>query len=170
MKKEYDVKDQADKVCEIARPFIRNELELCYQAGIKKGRHETWDCAQMIAQKMTHEEICECFGDRDEIGRKMIFEDYAPEQAIARINAYKEKQGKKQFNVGDEVEDNDIIGVVTRVGNEDIYVLWNDGSCGPYKLNSIQSIKKTGRKYEKDGAWFCYSKDRITIKPGEALF
>ena len=80
-----------DTIRENVLGIIKEALEDAYTEGLATA----WECADKVARTMTHKEICECFGDRDEIGRKMIFEEYSATETIEKIKRYEE--GKRDL-------------------------------------------------------------------------
>lgn len=111
------------------------------------GMNLAWECARKIAQTMKRDEITTCFGERDEIGRKMIFEEYSASEAIAKIKEYgeKQKQTEDEIKVGYEVYNLDPENkrIVTAIdGNKAIQLCSN----GKYTVDNIDTLHWTGRE------------------------
>lgn len=86
-------------------PFT--DTEEAEKTAYERGLNDAWDAARKIAQTYAHftcYDLNKIFGDRDSVGRKMIFEEYTPQDAIRKIKEYENKQKQDaEIKVGDEV-------------------------------------------------------------------
>lgn len=107
-----------------------------------RGLNDAWELAKKIYDT-THADRNKIFGlDNSCNGIKNVFEMFAPQEALAKIEAYEKE---KEIKVGDEVffvAEPTLCGVVTRI-KSGIYVMWGDGSCGT--ISNPETIKKTGK-------------------------
>ena len=119
---------------------IRDELEKqAYQKGLK----DAWEAARKIGGMDSSEQIrlftCS--------GIYFIAHEYSASECIEKIRQYEQEKGKIQ--VGDEVEIK--CGVSPAIymqgtnGSDEIYLLFNDGSCGIHSRSEIKC--KTGRHF-----------------------
>jgi len=100
------------------------------------GLNDAWELAKKILEM--------CGEKREEIlglgSYANILEFVAPEEALAKIEAY---EREKEIKVGDVVKGISTDGIVTRLSHNDtFYVTWKDGSSGRYDINDV---KKTGK-------------------------
>ena len=109
-----------------------------------KGLQDAWELARKIADISTTKERADMFGYCcDGITITDILRDYTPQQVLAKIKDYEES---KAIKVGDVVyadDEPDSFGVVTWKYNNEVYVMWDDGSCGDE--TNIEELHKTGR-------------------------
>ena len=128
-------------------PFT--DTEEAEKKAYNRGLNEAWDAARKIAQTYAHftcYDLNMIFGDRDSVGRKMIFEEYTPQDAIRKIKEYEDKQKQDaEIKVGYEVYnlDRDNKRVVTAIdGNKAIQLCSN----GKYTVDDIDTLHWTGRE------------------------
>ena len=128
-------------------PFT--DTEEAEKKAYNRGLNEAWDAARKIAQTYAHftcYDLNMIFGDRDSVGRKMIFEEYTPQDAIRKIKEYEDKQKQDaEIKVGYEVYnlDRDNKLVVTAIdGNKAIQLCSN----GKYTVDDIDTLHWTGRE------------------------
>lgn len=101
-----------------------------------KGLNDAWELAKKLWHNdaRTNDDIygIEYFID--------IANDYTPQEALAKLEAYEKEQNIK---VGDIVYNDDTMeeGVVTHIDNGEIFMLYDDGSCG----NTYGNFTKTGK-------------------------
>lgn len=106
----------------------------------EKGLADAWELARKIENKLdipTAREIFDAYRIAD------ILDNFTPQEALAKIEAYEEN---KAIKVGDVVyadDEPDSFGVVTWKYNNGVYVMWDDGSCGDE--TNIDELHKTGR-------------------------
>lgn len=116
----YDGNDCTDRLS-----FLNDEvLELLekdtkdYEDGLK----DAWGIARLVAN-MDVEEFNECFGTN--VGLEDVINLYKPEEIKKKIEEY-----ENDFHVGDVIRADDIYGIVTCIeDDDDIYILFGDGSC-----------------------------------------
>ena len=115
----------------------------------QRGLNDAWECGKKLAWTAKYggygERLSDVFGRDDTFD----FYDYTPNEAIAKLKAYEEKQKEDdKIEVGDEVKPSysDIAGVVTLVNGDTIYVLWRDGSST--SMIKLKDLCKTGRHFD----------------------
>lgn len=128
-------------------PFT--DTEEAENKAYNRGLNEAWDAARKIAQTYAHftcYDLNMIFGDRDSVGRKMIFEEYTPQDAIRKIKEYEDKQKQDaEIKVGYEVYniDRENKRIVTAIdGNKAIQLCSN----GKYTVDNIDTLHWTGRE------------------------
>ena len=158
---------------ESLRPYTEPEAHAevtadAYQRGYETAKHECEDCPKQAytdALKMESyqkglndawETVKELFGftfdEKATIFKTTSVRDivrkYSASEAIEKLKAYKQGQ-EEQIQVGDEVELK--CGVSPAIymqgtnGSDEIYLLFNDGSCGIHGRDEIEC--KTGRHF-----------------------
>ena len=104
--------------------------------------------ARKIAQTYAHftcYDLNKIFGDRDSVGRKMIFEEYTPQDAIRKIKEYEDKQKQDaEIKVGYEVYnlDRENKRIVTAIDGDKAIQLCSNGK---YTVDNIDTLHWTGR-------------------------
>lgn len=104
-----------------------------------KGLEDAWELAKKIAEKLQ--------ADRLEIFNLAysteIFQRLTPREALAKFEAY--EKSKEEIKVGDVVEINGDMAVVTSFGTDGdvIHVIYFDGIVNSYRKD--KPIKKTGK-------------------------
>ena len=133
---------------ELTSDYINEHFGDLQDTAYQRGLNEAWECGKKLAWTAKYggygERLSDVFGRDDTFD----FYDYTPNEAIAKLKAYEEKQeAADKIEVGDEVEPfyTDITGVVTLIDGDTIYVLWRDGlSTSTLKL---KEVTKAGRHY-----------------------
>lgn len=118
-------------------------------AAYRKGLENAWEAARKIVLSREdgglfgYEERKAVFGCGNYMALKMFL---APE-AIEKIRQYEQEQ--EEIKVGDEVElkcgVRPAIYMQGTKGSDEIYLLFNDGSCGVHSKSEIE--RKTGRHF-----------------------
>ena len=124
----------------------RTEVDDAY----KKGLSDAWEVAREISV-MPYETQTEVF---NECGNSNVFGVYTASEAKEKIEAWEEKQTKKQDSekimVGDEIKlknSGDYKAIVTRLQDQSMFIVWDDGSSGRYSIQNTNFVK-TGRHYD----------------------
>jgi hypothetical protein len=111
-----------------------------------KGLNDAWELAKKIEISSydggyTGKELMEMFGT---ISFNKIFADLTPQEALAKVKEYEERN---EIKVGDVVKSksSNIERIVTRVTETNIYFLFRDGSCGSY---TNKNLEKTGEHFD----------------------
>ena len=128
-----------------------------YKNGVKDGQNKAWEAAKKIAEMWTridNEELLAVFGITERIGHSTIrslFEKQTANEAIEKLKAHEQKQSDK-IKRGDIVNvkgscNDDLLGVVTKVWEDNCYIMWGDGSGGAW---SKDSVVKTGKHIDID--------------------
>lgn len=112
-----------------------------YNAGYEDGLIDAWNCAKKISM-LDDATIEELFGtskfNRFNLGYngveiKKLLEEYEAKQA--------------EIKVGDIVRYNENDGIITFIKENQMYVMWEDGSAGEF-CDAEKWFKKTGRHYD----------------------
>lgn len=105
------------------------------------GLHDAWKAAQRICTQMIHEglsgyDLNDIFGSID---ADYILMNFTSEEAFTKI---------QEWEKAHRIDVNDVVmgsahtkGIVTKILYDEVYVIWDDGSCGRYKKDNV---KKTG--------------------------
>ena len=106
----------------------------------RKGLNDAWAAARKI-ESLSAREFDKAFTGYDDCFK--VFENYTPQEAIDKIQQYEQKQ-EQQTQIGDEVEGDFGIGMVTKPLEGGAYIMWKDGSSGSHTANEF---KLTGRNF-----------------------
>ena len=116
-----------------------------YKLGYENGLKAAWDTARKIVLSrevgglFEYEARKSVFG----CGNYMVLKNYSASEAIEKIRQY------EQIQIGDEVEMKCGVGPAIYMqgtkGSDEIYLLFNDGSCGVHSKSEIE--RKTGRHF-----------------------
>ena len=117
----------------------------CEQARAE-GQEEAWKLALKL-RYMDYEDKVECFGLGYDGKEKWveIIEKYTYTEAAAKVAEW--KKAKEEICVGDVLLSNETGNkcIVTRISNEVVTTLWNDGSCGDKTKDFVRGrFKKIG--------------------------
>lgn len=116
------------------------------EAGIKDGKCEAWEAARKI-WKYDTTTLRAIFGEG--IMRMDWFMNLTAAEAIEKLKAY--EQERDAIKVGDEVTlkcgVRPAIYMQGTKGSDEIYLLFNDGSCGLHSKSEI--VRKTGRHFHE---------------------
>lgn len=103
--------------------------------GYEDGLKDAWGIARLVAN-MDVEDFNECFGTS--VGLEDVINLYKPEEIKHKIEEY-----ENDFHVGDVIRVDDIYGIVTCIeDDDDIYVLFGDGSCGIRPKKDFEKINE----------------------------
>lgn len=112
------------------------EEQMPYSEAYNKGLNDAWELAKKLwyNDAKTNDDIygIEYFID--------IANEYTPQEALAKLEAYEKAN---EIKVGDIVYNDDTMeeGVVTHIDNDEVFMLYDDGSCG----NTYGNLTKTGK-------------------------
>ena len=127
-----------DKLQKYEQPTISEDtLEMERMKALNEGRNEVWELANKI-------QGLDC-NIREKIygiyKMPVIFEKFTPQEALVKLEAYEKEQN--EIKVGDIVYNDDTMeeGVVTHIDNDEVFMLYDDGSCG----NTYGNLTKTGK-------------------------
>ena len=115
------------------------DVEDAYQSGL----NDAWECAKKIAN-MSEEEYKKVTGRDFKTG---ILGNISASEAIKKVKQYEESKFANENNTPIEIKVGDEVGgsgVVTRIKDEIVYVLWKDGSCGDFDK---KYLVRTGKHY-----------------------
>ena len=120
-----------------------NEPGKNQQEAYQRGLNDAWEAASEIAV-IPYVELEKIFGATG----WHIFMKCTASEVIEKIKAWEEKK-HVEIKVGDEVElkcgVSPAIYMQGTKGSDEIYLLFNDGSCGPHSKSEIE--RKTGRHF-----------------------
>lgn len=165
---EYSVGDKVYLECEVKEEYANdNTYVLKYKNWLKseyttalveddvlhpidesynKGLNAAWELAKKIVGSPSNggyaaNELVEIFGTVN----KPVLDAYAPQEALAKVKAYEERN---EIKVGDVVKLKETTreAIVTRVTETCLYFLFKDGSCG--SLFAKEDFEKTGKHFD----------------------
>jgi hypothetical protein len=116
-----------------------------YNSGYEDGLRDAWECVRHIL-RMEWKERHEAFNDPSWMLSEMLGH-MTPDEAITKLKEYEAK--KDEIKVGDIVRYNEKDGIVTFIKENQMYVMWEDGSAGDF-IDAEKWFKKTGRHYDID--------------------
>ena len=132
---------------------VQAELDVCHdiekvaKGNYKAGLSDAWEAARKIcsSDRMTSDMRKAIFGwSLSEI----VMDKVTASEAIEKLKAYEQEQGA-EIKVGDEVELKcGVRPAIYMQGSkrfDEIYLLFNDGSCGVHSKSEIE--RKTGRHF-----------------------
>lgn len=135
-----------DKLKKCEQPTISEDtLEMERMKALNDGRNEVWELVRRLYNTSLNE-IKHIFGANDfkwderEI-IEVIIKQNTPQEALAKLEAYEKEQN--EIKVGDIVYNDNTMeeGVVTHIDNGEVFMLYDDGSCG----NTYGNLTKTGK-------------------------
>lgn len=152
----------------LVRKDIMEQVDEAYQKGLEDGKKafdlldaerdseyqrgldDAWECAKKLFSTMSDTEIEKVFPTEWENGFYGLMQ-MKPQYAIEKLKAYEQKQSDKIkrgdiVNVKGCCKDN-LLGVVTKVWEDNCYIMWGDGSGGAWSKNSVV---KTGKHIDID--------------------
>lgn len=136
---------------------VQAELDVCHdiekvaKGNYKAGLSDAWEAARKICGSVTdgglnHSTLNAIFGSRYSMS---IMHRFTASEAIERLKALEQEQ--EEIKVGDEVElkcgVRPAIYMQGTKGSDEIYLLFNDGSCGLHSKSEIE--RKTGRHFSE---------------------
>lgn len=121
------------------------ETELSWDECYNKGLNDAWELVQRLCNIPPKEiELIFCvdnliWDEREII--EVIIKQNTPQEALAKLEAYEKEQN--EIKVGDIVYNDNTMeeGVVTHIDNGEVFMLYDDGSCG----NTYGNLTKTGK-------------------------
>lgn len=131
----------------VPAPYTKPDPEQVRKEAYEQGLSDAWEAARKICTNwvLSDSVLSEIFGMDKTIDD--IMKENTASEVIAKIQAY--EQAQKEIQVGDEVELK--CGVSPAIymqgtnGSDEIYLLFNDGSCGMHSRSEIE--RKTGRHF-----------------------
>ena len=125
----------------IASSFVDTSDE-AYQRGL----NDAWDAARKIVTWPDRSLVNSDTFDLDP--GENIFTKYSASEAIERLKSYEDDKIKRGdiVNVKRSCKD-ELLGVVTKVWEDNCYIMWGDGSGGAW---SKDSVVKTGKHIDVD--------------------
>ena len=126
-------------ICEMAMMYLDSlkDKKTADKEAYNKGLNDAWVLISNI-YALNHTERERVFGYRE---IKNILDKVAPFLAMEKFEAYKKEQA--EIKVGDIVYNDDTMenGIVTYIADDEVFMLYDDGSCGLVKGN----LTKTGK-------------------------
>ena len=122
--------------------------DIGYKDGVKDGQNEAWECAKKLFSTMAESDIERAFPIEWNSGGFKALMNLQPQEAIERLKSYEDNKIKRGdiVNVKGSCND-DLLGVVTKVWEDNCYIMWGDGSGGAW---SKDSVVKTGKHIDVD--------------------
>ena len=122
--------------------------DIGYKDGVKDGQNEAWEVAKKLFSTMAESDIEKAFPIEWNSGGFKALMNLQPQEAIERLKSYEDDKIKRGdiVNVKGSCND-DLLGVVTKVGEDNCYIMWGDGSGGTWCKNSVV---KTGKHIDVD--------------------
>lgn len=136
--------DKLPKYCEVQeRLELIDELkQVEYSKGLNDGRNDAWELATRISSKSI-DALVEMF---DTDNKYLIFRDFSPQEALAKLKAYEDSK----IEVGDVVEithyDEKFKGLVLDILDEISFVLLTEN--GMVESYVDENVKKTGKRID----------------------
>ena len=122
--------------------------DIGYQDGVKDGRNEAWEAAKKLFSTMAESDIEKAFPIEWNSGGFKALMNLQPQEAIERLKSYEDDKIKRGDIVNVEGSCNDdLLGVVTKVLEDNCYIMWGDGSGGTWCKDSVV---KTGKHIDVD--------------------
>ena len=122
------------------------EVQNCENYGYEKGLQDAWELAKGLYlgenQKYSDNQYEKIFGG---LGLRYVFDNYSPQQALAKLEAYEKEQ--EQIKVGDVVEMMGHYCIITSIDKDDkeYDVLWSSGVADSVPFDAPFSFTKTGK-------------------------
>ena len=150
----------------LVRKDIMEQVDEAYQRGLEEGKKafdlldaerdseyqrgldDAWECAKKLFSTMAESDIEKAFPIEWNSGGFKALMNLQPHEAIERLKSYEDYKIKR----GDIVNvkgscDDDLLGVVTKVWEDNCYIMWGDGSGGAWCKDSVV---KTGKHIDID--------------------
>lgn len=134
--KGYADKTNNDEVCKKLARDIQDE-------GYQRGLDDAWEAARKLFSTMAESDIEKAFPIEWNSGGFNALMNLQPQEAIERLKSYEDDKIKR----GDIVNvkwscNDDLLGVVTKVWEDNCYIMRGDGSGGAWNKDSVV---KTGK-------------------------
>ena len=152
----YVDSNTVDELEELTADYINEHFGDLQDTAYQRGLNDAWECARKLFSSMADSDIEKAFPIEWNNGGFNALINLQPQEAIAKLKAYEEKQKHDdKIKVGDEVEwDNDFTGdrfIVTRIyqpygKKEQCDGIDDDGDV--YRAVLIESLVKTGRHFD----------------------
>lgn len=122
--------------------------DIGYKDGVKDGQNEAWECAKKLFSTMAESDIERAFPIEWNSGGFKALMNLQPLEAIERLKSYEDNKIKRGDIVNVKGSCNDgLLGVVTKVLEDNCYIMWGDGLGGAW---SKDSVIKTGKHIDVD--------------------
>lgn len=122
--------------------------DIGYKDGVKDGQNEAWEAAKKLFSTMAESDIERAFPIEWNSGGFKALMNLQPQEAIERLKSYEDDKIKRGdiVNIKGSCND-DVLGVVTKVWEDNCYIVWGDGSGGAWCKDSVV---KTGKHADID--------------------
>lgn len=112
--------------------------DIGYKDGVKDGRNEAWEVAKKLFSTMAETDIEKAFPIEWNSGGFKALMNLQPQEAIERLKSYEDDKIKRGdiVNVKGNCHDG-LLGVVTKVREDNCYIMWGDGSGGAWSKDSV---------------------------------
>ena len=114
----------------------------------QRGLDDAWEAARKLFSSMADSDIEKAFPTEWNNGGFQALINLQPQEAIDRLKSYEDDKIKRGdiVNVKGSCND-DLLGVVTKVWEDNCYIMWGDGSGGAW---CKKSVVKTGKHIDVD--------------------
>lgn len=149
----------------LVRKDIMEQVDEAYQRGLEEGKKafdlldverdseyqrgldDAWECAKKLFSTMSDTEIEKVFPTEWENGFYGLMQ-MKPQYAIEKLKSYEDDKIRRGdiVNVKGNCGDG-LLGVVTKVREDNCYIMWGDGSGGAWCKDSVV---KTGKHIDID--------------------
>lgn len=134
--------------CTVTSCWVKGAVLHPADKSYDKGLNDAWELAKKIVESpsnggYTASELVKIFG----IVNKPLLDAYTPQEALAKVKAYEERN---EIKVGDVVRLKGccVEGIVTRVTETNIYRLFKDGSSTKEAFEDSEVFAKTGKHFD----------------------
>lgn len=135
------------KQVEDLTPYTEPDTEKVREAAYQRGMETAWLTARKIICRIsdggyTQDLLDGIFGSHN---CQSIMAQYSASDAVEKISKYE----PEQYQIGDEVECDFGIGIITKPVEGGAYIMWKDGSSGGHTANQF---RVTGRHFPEIAA------------------
>ena len=117
--------------------------DIGYKDGVKDGRNEAWEVAKKLFSTMADSDTEKVFPIEWNSGGFKALMNLQPQEAIERLKSYEDDKIKRGDIVNIKGSCNDgLLGVVTKVWEDNCYIVWGDGSGGAWCKDSVVKTSK----------------------------
>ena len=117
--------------------------DIGYKDGVKDGQNEAWEAARKLFSSMANSDIEKVFPTEWNNGGFHALMNLQPQEAIERLKSYEDDKIKRGDIVNIKGSCNDgLLGVVTKVWEDNCYIVWGDGSGGAWCKDSVVKTSK----------------------------
>ena len=132
---------------ELNSDYINEHYGELQDTAYQRGLEDAWECAKKLFSIMSETEIKKVFPTEWENGFYGLMQ-MKPQYAIEKLKSHEDDKIRRGDIVNVKGSCNDgLLGVVTKVLEDDCHIMWGDGSCG---TRSKYLVVKTGKHIDID--------------------